>query len=91
MTHKKCFACDKKLGKNPHVADTRDDQTVFVGADCYKKIEKAGQEGYRPTSWDFGGNLRLYTLPKGLSQEELHSHNQKAKQLINNYGITRKD
>ena len=43
---RKCFACDKKLGINPAIADTKDDQYVFVGTDCYQKIKKAGAEGY---------------------------------------------
>ncbi len=59
----KCFACDKKLGNNPKIADTRDDQTVYVGPDCYKRIVAAGEAGYRPSSWDIeipNGELRLY-------------------------------
>jgi hypothetical protein len=48
MSNKRCFACDKKLGKNPALADTRDDQLVFVGTECYKYIKAAGELGYQP-------------------------------------------
>jgi hypothetical protein len=55
----KCFACDRKLNR-PRVADTRDGQTVFVGADCYRKIEAAGEVGYQPPK----GGPRLYPANK---------------------------
>lgn len=42
----KCFACGKKLGKNPALVDTRDDQLVFVGRECFKLIKEAGEAGY---------------------------------------------
>lgn len=64
---RECFACDRKLGKNPHLADTRDDQTVLVGSECYKLIKKAGEKGYQPPL----GGPRLWTIPKGLTQQEL--------------------
>lgn len=54
-----CFACDRKLGKNPKMADTRDGQTVFVGTECFKLIEQAGDEGYQPPT----GGPRLW-LPR---------------------------
>lgn len=42
----KCFACDRKLGKNPNVAVTCDvAQVVQVGTECFKRI---GPEGYQP-------------------------------------------
>lgn len=47
MSHpNKCFACNRKLkdGKS-FLVDTRDDQKVFVGSDCYRKIKEAGDEG----------------------------------------------
>lgn len=55
-----CFACDRKLGKNPKMADTRDNQIVYVGINCYKHIEDAGETGYQPPL----GGPRLYPLPK---------------------------
>lgn len=42
----KCFACNRKLGQNPHHVDTRDDQWVAVGSECYKEIKKAGEKGW---------------------------------------------
>lgn len=55
-TNDKCFACDRALGRNPKQADTRDDQIVSVGSDCYSKIETAGEAGYQPPK----GGPRLY-------------------------------
>jgi hypothetical protein len=57
MTHK-CFACDKKLGKNPVLVDTRDAQTVFVGRECFKLIKASGDKGYQPPK----GGPRLWTI-----------------------------
>ncbi len=51
-----CFACGKKLGKKPRLVDTRDDQLVYVGSECFRLIKKAGQLGYQPPS----GGPRLY-------------------------------
>lgn len=50
----KCFACDRKVGKNPQVAITSDvAQIVYVGTECFKLI---GPEGYQPPD----GGPRLY-------------------------------
>lgn len=57
-TTEPCFACGRKLGKNPKLVDTRDDQTVFVGRECFKLIVTAGENGYQPPS----GGPRLYLL-----------------------------
>ena len=56
----KCFACDKKLaaGKQPIRADTRDDQRVWVGPECHRKIVKAGNNGYQPPL----GGPKLYPV-----------------------------
>lgn len=56
----RCFACDKKLGRSPKRADTRDAQTVFVGRECYARITAAGESGYQPPK----GGPRLYPLPR---------------------------
>lgn len=69
----KCFACDKKLGKNPALADIRDGQTAFVGTECYRAIKASGEEGFQPEK----GGPRLWTIPKGLSQaalDDLHKN-----------------
>jgi hypothetical protein len=50
---KKCYACGRKLGKNPHIAICEDEQDVFVGSECYKLI---GPNGYQPPL----GGPRLY-------------------------------
>ena len=63
-----CFACGKKTGTNPNIADTRDDQIVFVGMECYRRIVAAGDAGYQPER----GGPRLWTIPKGLTQAEIH-------------------
>lgn len=54
----KCFACGRKLGKKPQRVDTRDDQTVFVGRECYKLIVLSGEMGYQPPT----GGPKLYLL-----------------------------
>ena len=64
---KRCFACDRKLGKNPYLVDTRDAQTVYVGSECYKLIRVAGEAGYQPPA----GGPRLFLLPRGMSNMEL--------------------
>jgi hypothetical protein len=56
----KCFACGKRLGKNPALVDTRDGQQVFVGRECYKLVKAAGEAGYRYP----GPGPRLYPLPQ---------------------------
>lgn len=56
MERERCFACDKPLGENPHLVDTRDCQTVYVGSECFKQISKAGNDGYQPPK----GGPRLY-------------------------------
>lgn len=55
----KCFACDRALGKFPHLVDTRDQQLVYVGRECYHLICYAGDVGYQPPK----GGPRLYPLP----------------------------
>ncbi len=57
----KCFACDRRLGANPKLVDTRDAQTVYVGSECFKKIEAAGANGWQPPK----GGPRLFLIPKG--------------------------
>jgi len=56
----RCFACGKKLGKNPTLVDTRDAQLVYVGSECLKLILAAGEAGYQPP----GIGPRLYPMRK---------------------------
>lgn len=55
----KCFACDKRLGKNPTLVDTRDGQHVYVGSECFSRICTAGAVGYQPPK----GGPRLWLMP----------------------------
>ena len=57
-----CFACGKRLSDNPYLADTRDDQIVYIGSECYKRVRIAGEAGYQPPL----GGPRLYLCPKGV-------------------------
>jgi hypothetical protein len=54
----RCFACDRRLGQSSVLVEAEDDQTVYVGRDCARKIEAAGEYGYQPPK----GGPRLYTL-----------------------------
>jgi hypothetical protein len=54
----KCFACGRKLGKTPKLVDTRDSQLVYVGVECFKEIQRAGEVGYQPPK----GGPRLYLM-----------------------------
>ena len=55
----KCFCCDKKLtGKKKYLVTTRDEQTVYVGPECFKKIQKNGNNGYQPPL----GGPKLYPI-----------------------------
>ena len=56
---KRCFICNRKLGKNPRRADTHEDQWVFIGSECYQLIRDAGVEGYQASQ---KSGLRLYPM-----------------------------
>lgn len=54
----KCFACEKKLGKNPAKAITEDyAQIVAVGSECARKIYGSAN-GYQPPL----GGPRLFPI-----------------------------
>lgn len=62
----RCFACDRKLGRNPALVDTRDSQMVFVGRECWRQIKAAGEAGWQPPKggprlylWRWGGTAGL--------------------------------
>lgn len=44
----KCFACNRHIIADKQTAMTGDGQSVYVGPDCYRKIEQAGAAGYQP-------------------------------------------
>lgn len=56
----RCFACDRPLGRFAARVDTRDDQIVRVGSECFKLIEEAGEAGYQPPK----GGPRLFLIPR---------------------------
>lgn len=60
----RCFACGEKLGKNPAIADTHEDQIASVGRECYKQIVAAGDEGWQPPKG--GPRLWVMTTARGL-------------------------
>lgn len=55
----RCFACSRKLPKaGAHVVACIDDQTVYLGPECFKHVKRSGIEGYQPPK----GGPRLYTI-----------------------------
>jgi hypothetical protein len=58
LPRERCFACGRVLGVRPLLVDTRDAQTVFVGAECAKQITASGNEGWQPPR----GGPRLYLM-----------------------------
>jgi hypothetical protein len=60
----KCFLCFRPLKSATKMqADTRDDQIVYVGPDCYNRIQLSGDNGI-PVSHSPG--LFLYPLSKAV-------------------------
>lgn len=57
-----CFACGKQIKLDdecePACADTRDGQIVYVGPECWRKIQKADTLGYQPSK----GGPRLWAF-----------------------------
>lgn len=45
--HDKCFACDRAL-RRPHIVRCIDEQTVFVGPECFRRVRESGAAGYQP-------------------------------------------
>jgi hypothetical protein len=48
MITRLCFACGKKLGRNPALIRTVDGQTAFVGSECLKEVVRGGADGWQP-------------------------------------------
>lgn len=71
----KCFACGRRLGRNPALVDTRDGQTAYVGTECAKLVRAGGDAGYQPPL----GGPRLYPLPRGLSPQDITARRAKAR------------
>lgn len=57
-----CFACGRPMrgGQGAYLVDTRDAQTVFVGANCFKKIRAMRDDGWQPPL----GGPRLYLIAR---------------------------
>lgn len=64
MTTERCFACGRRLGRNPLLVDTRDDQQVFVGRECAKHVLSAGEDGWQPPK----GGPRLFPILGDMAQ-----------------------
>lgn len=60
----RCFLCGRKLGKHPTLADTRDDQLVFIGSECAKLVNSAGDKGYDGPNYKLG-YVKVYPLKDG--------------------------
>lgn len=43
----RCFACNRRLGRHPHLVTCEDEQDVLVGRECFKLIAAAGARGYQ--------------------------------------------
>ena len=60
MTREKCFACDRPFRSSARWSvKTADGQWVYVGPDCYRHVEAAGELGYQPPL----GGPRLFLIP----------------------------
>lgn len=65
-----CFACDRKLrplrdGSRLGVVTADGAQLVYVGSECYRKIEAGWEQGYQPPK----GGPRLYLIGKAPEKE----------------------
>ncbi len=58
----RCYICGKKFqSAKRYQVDTRDDQIVYVGPDCYKRVMAAGDEGFAPLP---KGYVKFYPMPR---------------------------
>lgn len=59
-----CFACGKPIKGRPHLVTALDDQTMYVGPGCYRKVIAAGLKGYQPRARKGSGTPgpRLYQM-----------------------------
>jgi hypothetical protein len=61
----KCFACGKifRSNKTKHLVNVaHEDQDVFVGPECYKRISAAGKTGWQPIKKGKAFGPRLYLM-----------------------------
>jgi hypothetical protein len=60
-TRIRCYSCDRKLDENSRIYCVNvalEDQDVYVGSECFRKIKKAGAAGYQPPK----GGPKLFLL-----------------------------
>jgi hypothetical protein len=57
----RCFLCNRLLGRHPIVADTRDNQLVYIGSECATLVMRAGEHGYGGKDWK-PGYVKVYPL-----------------------------
>lgn len=65
MPRFKCFACDRPLRgrQREYLVRCADEQTVFIGSDCFRRVRETGPDGYQPPL----GGPRLFEI----SQQQL--------------------
>lgn len=56
----RCFACDRLLTASKHLVTCADEQTAFVGSECFKRIRKSA-DGWQPPK----GGPRLFLIREG--------------------------
>jgi hypothetical protein len=58
---KQCYACGKpRKSELCRVVRCSDEQTVFVGPECFRRIKRSGEAGYQPPL----GGPRLFLVDK---------------------------
>ncbi len=92
----KCFCCGKPFsGRVRHLADTGEDQVVFVGSDCARFIAAACNDGYRrpkqagPALYPFRGKCEVEFEISGEGSEQRCSFSDFAKAVQFGRRITR--
>jgi hypothetical protein len=74
----RCFACDRVIkdtgdSARSHLVECIDEQTAFIGPECFRKVKRAGVDGWQPPK----GGPRLFCL--GLKPAQLCA-NQESRQ-----------
>jgi hypothetical protein len=57
VTKEPCFACDCPMNSK-YLVRCIDEQTVFIGSECFKRVRTAGADGWQPSK----GGPRLFTI-----------------------------
>lgn len=56
----RCYACDRRLTASKYLVTCSDEQTAFVGSECFKHIRRA-PDGWQPAK----GGPRLFLIREG--------------------------